>query len=155
MKIECLQQGFSEVTAGAWVVERDDLVSLIMLSVLLAVGLAPLVLVCYQRRVQLLMNAQSSLGISRSLQENRVAVEIGAAAAERRSKRVAAEELLTGAELRSHALQAALAFSMAVFSVLIALAITISADEPGELSRRTLLEWLGGGIVYLLWVAPA
>lgn len=129
MKIECLQQGFSEVTAGAWVVERDDLVSLIMLSVLLAVGLAPLVLVCYQRRVQLLMNAQSSLGISRSLQENRVAVEIGAAAAERRSKRVAAEELLTGAELRSHALQAALAFSMAVFSVLIALAITISADE--------------------------
>jgi hypothetical protein len=46
----------------------------------------------------------------------------------------------------------ALALSVSVFSVGIALVITISPDSPGELSRRPLWEWILGPLGYLLFV---
>lgn len=150
MDFACLQDGLNQVSSQIAAVEKDELLGLLMFSVLVAVPLAPVVLALYQRRVQKLMSLSSespaSFGISSvpSGQRTKPAAMLGSGST--------AELLLEASDLRGRALWKALALAVTLFSVGIAVAITISPDSPGELSRRPIWEWIANAFVYLLFV---
>jgi hypothetical protein len=59
MDFACLQDGLNQVSSQIAAVEKDELLGLLMFSVLVAVPLASVVLALYQRRVQKLMSLSS------------------------------------------------------------------------------------------------
>ena len=149
MDFACLKDGFGQVSSQFLSVEKDELFGMVMFSVLLAVPFAPVVLALYQRRVQKLMSlstqsAAVSAAPSAPTEGTKPAAALGSAPT--------AESLLEAAEVRGRTLWKALALSVTVFSVGIALAITISPDSPGELSRRALWEWVLAPLGYLIFV---
>lgn len=146
MDFACLQDGLGQVSSQIAAVEKDELLGLLMFSVLLAVPLAPVVLALYQRRVQKLMSLSSespaSSGVSSvpSGQRTKPDAALGSGSS--------AELLLKASDLRGRALWKALALAVTLFSVGIAVAITVSPDSPGELSRRTVWQWIANAFGY-------
>ena len=148
MDYSCIASAIDKLSNQFWSIERDQAVGLILFSVLLAVLCAPAVLVLYQRRVQKLMSMSvpndANPSVTDSTARAKPATVLDAIPTP--------EALLAAADERGRALWKALAFSVAAFTVGIALAITISPDAPGELSRRPLWEWVLGFFGYLIFV---
>jgi hypothetical protein len=150
MDFACLQDGLNHVSSQIAAVKKDHLLGLVLFSVLLAVPLAPVVLALYQRRVQRLMSLSAESAAS-----FRVSSEPSAARTKPDDPLGAeptAELLLEASAVRERALWKALALAVTLFSIGIAVAMTISPDSPGALSRRTLWEWILDAFVYLLFV---
>jgi hypothetical protein len=150
MDFACLQNGLNRVSSQIAAVEKDDLLGLVIFSVLLAVPLAPVVLALYQRRVQRLMSlspeSAASVRVSSTARAEgtRPDAAVGSGST--------AESLLEASDQRAQALWKALALAVTLFSAGIAVAITISPDSPGALSRRPLWEWILAPVGYLLFV---
>lgn len=153
MGTECLYRGFSETATWVGSFEGDDLVGFFLLSFAVSVACAPLVLALYQRRVEQLMSARSP-ALPRTPQQGDCApVRTHGCEGQNISGRLAANALFAASQARARALQRTLALSVGVFAVLVAMVITISPDAPGELSNRTLAEWVAKAIVFQMFVA--
>jgi hypothetical protein len=150
MDLACLQNVLIHASSEIAKSDADEWFGLLLFGVVLAVPLAPVVLALYQRRVQRLMSASS---------KNPAWSAVPSTARADRTRRDAsfgrrstAESLLQASDLRARALWKALALAVALFSVGIAVAITISPDSAGALSRRPLWEWIVAPLGYLLFV---